>query len=183
MAKMKYTGLHGRLSKMKYKELKAACIMLGMDFDDVHDADVHNLQSYYIQNTGNLMNKDRLEQFEDYTKEVLIEQGLDAEDPIVKFKPFSANNSGEETENEEGDEIGTAKASFIKKAGGKKKSTKKEKDKEFGIFKGTKKALVFQLTKEGVEIKKIIKATLKQFPEAKEKSIKIWNKRAKAEMG
>ena len=127
MGKMKYTGLHGRLSKMRYKDLKAACIMMGMDFDDIHEADVHNLQSYYIQHQDHSMNKDRLEQFEDYTRDLLLLQGLDKEDALVNFKPFSCNNSADPNE-----EVvtGAVSSSYIKKAGGKKKSVKKERDKE-----------------------------------------------------
>jgi len=60
------------------------------------------------------------------------------------------------------------------------KSEKKptEVDKETGVRKGTKKNLTYTLAKQKIPLEKVVKQVMKEFPEAQEKSIKIWYKRA-----
>jgi hypothetical protein len=54
-----------------------------------------------------------------------------------------------------------------------------EKHKTFeGIKMGTKKEMTFSLTEKKIAIADIIKQVKEKFPEAQEKSLKIWHKRA-----
>ena len=59
----------------------------------------------------------------------------------------------------------------------KPKKPKKEKD-DNGLWKGTKKSYVFELTYKGLPIDRIIRRVQKKFPDAKEKSIQQWYRAA-----
>jgi hypothetical protein len=59
-----------------------------------------------------------------------------------------------------------------------KAKVKKEKTAE-GIFSGTKKALTFKCEKDGKTLEETISMVMENFPDAAEKSIKIWYKKSK----
>ena len=59
----------------------------------------------------------------------------------------------------------------------KPKKPKKEKD-DNGLWKGTKKSYVFELTYKGLSIDRITRRVQKRFPDAKDKSIQQWYRAA-----
>lgn len=178
MAKKNQVSLaSGSLRAMKFRDVKAACIMMGMPFEDVVAADWGGLKCYYANNLGNKLKKERLEQFEDFVSEDLMaNKGYNEDNPLVRYRQFSTPPEGEEEESK-------LRPSLVKKAGGKKEPRKKKERDSSGVIVGTKKAFVFSGVRAGASEEKIIRKTLAKYPDAKEKSIKLWIKRAKRSTG
>lgn len=176
--------IFGAASNMKYPDIKGACIMLGMDFEDVANGDFCTLNSYFAENRHKTKPvKERLQQYEDWVENILLSKGYKADNPLVKYKQFS--NAPEEDEEE-----GKLKAALIKKVGVKKEPKAKREKTEFGIFAGTKKDYVYKKAKlyneKGFEydraLKRTIRKTMDKFPDAKEKSIRIWFRKISKEL-
>ena len=51
-----------------------------------------------------------------------------------------------------------------------------------GLITGTKKSLTYELVKKGKSSERIIKKVIKKFPDAKEKSILIWVRKAERDI-
>jgi hypothetical protein len=120
----------------------------------------------------------------------LKDLGYKKSDPFRKYRKFSDITEGNDVK---------AKRKISKKIGIRKKAkVKRAKNKEFNIFQGTKKALTYELSKDlwgkkGKEISevkalvkqygdKMVERVQKKFPEAQEKSVKIWMSRALKEI-
>ena len=188
-ASQKQVGnIFGSASNMKYQDIKAACIMLGMDFEDVANADFFKLNSFYAANKFKSKPvEDRLHSYEDWVQNILIKRGHKQDSPLVKYREFSAK-----TDEEVGGESYEAKSkrSIAKKAGAKKEPPKKKDKNEFGIYSGTKKDYVYKKTKKYFEegnpndkaLRRVIRKTIERFDDAKEKSIRIWFRKAWKEL-
>lgn len=163
----KMESIRGKMSLMRYKDLQTACVSRGIDFDYLVKGDVNSLQTWLIRYWDNPANDLRLMEFDKWREQKLKESGRPGE-PYVRL-----GYMGETDEN--GNIISIKKPEMLVKP----KKPQRERDKETGIFHGTKKAYTLELTKAGMGIKEIIKLVMEKYPEAKEKSIKIWHKRFK----
>ncbi len=168
------------LASFRYSDLKAAVIKRGIDFDILVASDHGKLSDYFIHNYDKPVNHKRLEEFDKWMDLKLKEKGYEENDPVRQFKQFTMP----EEEIEEKPK---------KKAEPKPIKPKKVKNKEFGIFGGTKKELTYSLVRDLVNkmgdkydgkelIKKfsdqLFKRVQAKFPDANDKSVKIWFKRA-----
>lgn len=169
-------SVDAQLRLMKYQDVKDACIVLNMPFEDVSKADWHGLKSYYARHYGGIENPELLEEFDSYTANSLISNGHSPDDPLVKYRPH-AEKVGEEEDTTTLDSTPLKTPTALPK----KKKGKRERD-SFGGFKGTKKSYVYLGVSKGATIDKVIDKTLKKFPDAKEKSIRIWFKKATKEL-
>lgn len=176
--------IYNRIGKMRVHELQASCIMRGLEFTDVVGWDFGKLASWLIKNYDEDSNRDLLEDFDIWVDEKLAERGYEENDPIRQFRKFS--NLDEEQNPQ-------VKTKALKKAGvPKKKRTKKERN-TLGIFKGTKKEYTYELAKSLIEkygdkytnkeiskkfSSQLFRKVVKKHEDAKEKSVKIWMKRA-----
>lgn len=174
--KAKSTGLKkiGTLStytvKKTYKELKREAVIRGMPFPDVVNADVHRL-IYYIEHSNEKPNISLIDKFDDW---------VDGQLEMVGYKKGSSMRSprlrlgfiGED------DEDGNPKTKRIKGIPKPPKKAKRERD-ESGLFKGTKKSYTYELYNRGFSLERVNKRVLRKFPDASEKSIKIWYGAAK----
>ena len=176
--------IFGAASNMRYADIKAACIMLGMDFEDVANADFCRLNSYFAENrTKTNPVKARLDQYDEWVSGILISKGYKPDNPLVKYKQFSTPTEDEESE-------GNIKRVLLKKAGVKPEKRAKKEKTEFGIYAGTKKDYVFKKAKIYSEkgftiekaLKRVIRKTMDKYPDAKEKSIKIWFRKVSKEL-
>ena len=79
---------------------------------------------------------------------------------------------------EEGNIIKRKKVPGIKKSKYKKP---REKD-ENNLVKGTKKSYTWELTKKGLNLERVIRRVQKKFPDANEKSIRLWHRACLREM-
>lgn len=150
---------------MTYKDLKRNVVVRGMPFDDVINGSFPSLQNWLWNNRTSEIIADLLDQYDDYMDEKLIAGGNeDLVHPQLRLGYI-------------GERDDDGKVTKTKRVKGIKKIRKKKEKTKDGIFTGTKKALTFELQQEGYTIEETKKEVLKQFPEASEKSIKIWYKK------
>jgi len=156
------------LPSLRFLDLQKACIVRGIDFDFMVKQSIYELQNWATKNWRNTILVSRLEDFDEWRFQIMKARGKEDE-PFVRMGYLGPQNP-------KTGEIVAIKAPEPLQ----KKKIKRLKDKKSGIFLGTKKALTFQCTGEGKSMEETIKIVMAKFPEAKEKSIKIWIKRSKA---
>ena len=162
------------LSNMKHRDLQRACIVRGMPSQDMVESDHHKLVSWFIENYDNTQSQELLINHDGWVEEQLIARGYKKGDVLLSpALRFSYVGNIEEIE----------KPKIIKPHNEKEKPPNERKEKSTvdvntGIRTGTKKALTYQLTISGLSIGEVIKGVKNKFPEAEDKSIKIWFKRA-----
>ncbi len=149
---------------MTYKNLKQHVVTRGMAFLEVINGDVPSLSSWLERNRGNLIDTTLLDKFDDWLEERLKDKNLIH--PSLRLGFIGEKDEG-------GEVIKRKKIKSLKK----KKTIKREKTND-GIFAGTKKAYTYELAKEGKEKAEIIELVKEKFPDAKDKSISIWYKKA-----
>lgn len=164
----------GEIQNMTFKDLRRACVVKGMPFDEVLQGTFPSLNKWFLQNYSNKVDTTLLDKYDDHVESILKAK----KSPDTKFLTDPSLRLGYVGEE---DEDGNVKMKRIKGLP-KRKKVKKEKTAQ-GIYKGTKKALTFELALKGVSKEKTIKEVLKTFPEAQEKSIGIWYNRAMKQHG
>lgn len=172
------------LADMKFIDVQAACIVRGMDFDDLAESDAGGLETYLLRNWENKQERNLLEEYDIWVNQMLSEK-YDADDPILKFKKFSIWS-------EEGEvKVNTKKLRRAKIP--KKKKEKVKRNATFNIVAGTKKEYTHQLAeslfaKFGKKYEnkalmkkfsnKLVDKVRGRFEDVNEKSVKIWMKKA-----
>jgi len=157
-------------SDFTYKELKKQCILRGIEFEEATSSSFPHLSSWLLAHRFDDENKDSLYKYDLWIEKQLHEQGKDYLIHNSLRLSFINDGSAEPKPEETKD---------IKKP--KKKRVKRTKNKQ-GLFSGTKKAYTFELTLAEKPFKTILRRVLKRFPDAREKSVKIWYNKAKKTM-
>lgn len=166
--KIKQQSRLGHISQleMTLKDIKREVIIRGMPFQEVIEADVPTLYSWWNSHRDNDIDDTLLDAFDDWLENEL--QSIGRQDLI--HSSFRFNYVGEKSEVEK-----------PKKPVKEKKPKQRREKNSLGLFSGTKKAMVYEAQGKGWSIKKTIRKVTRAFPDAKEKSIKIWyNKASKA---
>lgn len=175
-AKIKIKGIakeEKTLTQMTYKDLKKAAVERGMPFEDVITADFFKLNSYVHLNSFKKPDKQLVEQFDDWMEQILLSKGQEQlVHPSLRLSYIGSTNEDDNT---------IEKKREIKPKPVAKAKVKRTKN-EDGIYGGTKKALTFALAKKGRSIERTIAKVKRKFPDAADKSIKIWYKKALKEM-
>lgn len=157
------------IGNLKYKDLKRECVLRGMEFDRVINGGIPQLTNWLRNNFRVVPIYELLDAFDDY-QENLIREAVESkgENPDDIIHP--ALRLGYIAERDEDGNVTRRKRvrTIVKK---KKKRRERTND---GIFKGTKKALTFELQQKGLSKEEVIKEVMKEFPDASEKSIGIW---------
>lgn len=156
------------LSLMRYADLQKACLVRGLDFKKMVDSDIGYLSWFFKENFYEKTDNTRLDAFDEWREEIMKKRGKD--DPFIRLGFIG------EKDEETGEVISIKRQKKFKKP---KKNKKREKNEEYGIWKGTKKALTAECYQEGKTLEKTLKIVMGKFPDAKEKSISIWFKRFK----
>lgn len=152
-------------AKMNLKDIKIECIVRGMDFDKVIKGDFPNLAQWLIVNVGKKTDTGLLNDYDDYIDKKLEEAGKrELIHPSLRLGYLSSSAPEKEKE-------------LKKKTLENKPKKKLGKDKR-GIKKNTKKSLTFKLQCKGYRVDKVIKRVKRRFPDANEKSIKIWYRKS-----
>lgn len=165
------------VNMMNHKALMRAVVSRGLDFQLAIDYDDLQKANWFINNYYDTHpNPKLIDEFDEYRHQVFLANGR-----TPKKEPWyfdARTNYG--FVGEVNEDTGKTKERRIK--GFKKKLVlKKEKDKSFNIFKGTKKSLTYDCCVRDIPIDETIDIVTKSFPEALEKSIRIWYSRAKKE--
>lgn len=174
--KHKSGGATGRafreLENFKHRDLQRACVVRGMSFTEVVESTTPGLSNWFMANYSRGQDSTLLNQFDAWVEDELGKLGRESNDPVMS-PHLRLGYIGEV------DEF-TGKV-VIKRPKGIKKAEKekRERDEVTHIFLGTKKALTYECAKEKLSIPETIEKVMAQFPEAVEKSIKIWYGRAK----
>jgi len=156
---------------MTYKDLKKMVVVRGLSFEEVVNGDFCRLQSWLHKNYDNKIDTSLLDEYDDWLDNNLRDLGKhELIHPSLRLGYIG------EREDDEGNKVIKTKKAKVET----KPKEKKEKTAE-GIFSGTKKALTYSCQKEGKTIEKTIEIVMKQFPDASDKSIKIWYKKCKRE--
>lgn len=151
-------------SDLTYKDLKIACVVRGMPPEEVLKRDFFGLANWLTKNVLLPENLELLEVFDNYMEDELIKLGK--EELIHNSLRLGYVNRPE------GDEV--IKAPKVVK----EKKAPKEKDSN-GFFKGTKKSYTYELQGKGKTLEQTITKVKRKFPEAQDKSIRIWYNKAK----
>lgn len=165
------------LQDMKHRDLQKACILRGIPSNDLVNLSHPALVNWFTQNLENTEDPNLLLQHDLWVEEQLRARGYKEGDTLLSpWLRFSYNGDIEKMDKPK--QLKPQQATQVK-------APTKERakvDESTGLRTGTKKSLTYQLTMEGLEMDEIIVGVKKQFPEADEKSIKIWAKRCKKAM-
>lgn len=168
------TPAERELQHLKHKDLQRACVGRGMPFELAVSLGTPEMQGWFVKNYDNGQNLMFLDEFDDWKEEQLKGRGYEKGDPM--FHPsLRLGFIGSKDDDGEGTSVKKPRLKSLDK----KEKPKRERIEGTKVLSGTKKALTYQLTIEGIPIAKIIEKVMKQFPEASDKSIKIWHNKAK----
>ena len=156
------------------KDIRRQAIALGIPFPDVINKDIWALISY-INQSNNTPDPSRIDEYDNWIDTHFDEIGIPKNDPI-RHPHLRLGYIGEK--DEEGNIIKRKKIPGIKKNKYKKP---RERD-ENNLIKGTKKSYTWELTKKGLNLERVIRRVLKKFPDANEKSIRLWHRACLREM-
>lgn len=156
---------------MTYKDLKRQAIILGMPFPDACKSSIFGLIGY-INHSNNTPDTSLIDQYDEWVDKQLEDIGYEKDDPLRSSR-LRLGFLGEEKEN---GERKSRRIPGIKKQ--KPRKTPKERD-EFNLVKGTKKSYTFELANKGFSLERTIRRVKKKFPEANDKSINLWYRKAK----
>lgn len=151
-----------------YKDLKRQAITLGMPYPEATGAQISDLMSY-ISHTNNTPDPSLIDGYDEWLLEQFDKIGIDKDDPI-RHPQLRLGFIGEK--DVEGNVIKRKRVPGIKKSLAKKP---RERD-SFNLLKGTKKSYTWELTDKGLTLERIIRRVQKKFPDANEKSIRLWHR-------
>lgn len=157
------------VENLNLTDLKRGCVSRGLEFQEVGNKSILNLQSWYLRNFDNPIDEGLLEKFDIWCEELLSARGNDGPMLSSTFRLSAVAERDAEGK--------ITKRKRIKRLGGKIRK-KKARTSE-GLFQGTKKAYTYELVKQGKTKAEAILEVIDKFPDAKEKSIGIWYNRAK----
>lgn len=163
----KVSSMQASMEKWGLRELRQNCVSRGMPFEECLEGTVLSIQSWFMNNHMNPVDKQLLEQYDAWVNSSLIERNVD---PIMLHNCFNLSEVIDED----------SPVQIIKT---KSSSPVREKinDGAISIAAGTKKAFTYECVKAGLSKPDTIVKVISKFPEANESSISIWyNKFTKA---
>lgn len=156
-------AISGYMSKLKLKDLKRACIIRGIPFQRVPRYDVHGLQSWLFKNYNNRINPTLLEAYDAWFDGEIDSDTVALELRLAYFAEDSEGNVKQRRRDTS--MMGVHKTKI-----------------EVATFKpkrGSMKALVFEMIRDGDSTKDIIDEVIDQYPAANPGSIKSWCSKAR----
>ena len=167
-AQKRFSFQLSKTANFTIKDYQRHCIVRGMPFDELAKMDVPTMNKWLYTHSTAPIDTGLLDKYDEWKENYLKKERKMTED---YFHPdLRLGFIGEKD-----DEGKILKRKRIK--GLKKKKEKREKT-EQGLYQGTKKALTYALTSQGYSLDEVIKQVKDKFPEAKDKSIHIWMKKA-----
>jgi len=150
---------------LDYKQMKIEAIIRGMPFFDVINSSFFSLSNWLVKNAMKPKNLELLDQFDDYIEKELKERGrYELIHPSLRLGYVKRDDEGE----------------IQIKQPKEKREKKPPREKEAnGLFKGTKKAYTYKLQASGKTLEQTIEKVTRKFPDAQEKSIRIWYNKSK----
>jgi len=178
-----------QLTDMKRRDVQRECILRGCPFEQVTGGSNPWLAGWFTEHLDDAQDNNLLTEFDTWVDGELSKQGYKQGD-AMRSPAFKFGIGGNKSEwdpatmarlakSKEGKKIEDANVEKGQKPKKEKSGTKTKRvlDTKLGIYSGTKKALAYQLTDEGLPINQIIAKVKEIFPDANDKSIQIWQKR------
>lgn len=154
-------------SDLTYKGIQKECIIRGMDFIDIITLDFWGLSNWLVENAMRKTDESLLDKYDDWMEAKLRKRGAtDFIHPTLRMGYVKRDEEGE---------IKPKKEKVIKE-----KKAPREKDSN-GLFKGTKKSYTYELQKRGKTLEQTMIKVKRKFPDAQDKSIRIWFNKSKKE--
>lgn len=153
-------------SDLKNKDLQIECILRGMAFEDVLRSSFIRLANWLVEHATLPKDFELLEKYDNYIEDILREKGKE------ELIHNSLRLGYVQRDEEEGEEK-QKKEKVVKE-----KKAPKEKDTN-GFYKGTKKSYTYECQGRGKTLEQTIIKVKRKFPEAQDKSIRIWYNKAK----
>lgn len=160
------------LKKMKHRDLQKACVLKGLEFQFVISYDHHKLANWFYKHFEDPEDLSRIPEFDVFMEKELTTLGYKRGDPMLApcfrlgYVPPEFAGDAKEYKPRKNPSIEPNKP-------------KREIDQTTGIVAGTKKSLTYSLTIQGMDLAVIVLKVKEKFPDAQEKSIKIWSKRCR----
>ena len=139
--------------------------MRGLPFEEIGGS-YYDLTGFFARNFEVEEDQTLLDKFDKWRYDRLKARGEN--NPLFVRLGFI-----QQTDEETGEIIKRKRVKYVKK-----KRPKRKRNSELGIFSGTKKELTFISQGQGLSIEETTQIVLEKFPDAKEKSIRIWWKKA-----
>jgi len=159
------------LVNLKHRDLQKECIRRGMPFEEISGSH-HKLVSFFYKNFERTQNESLLVEYDIYLEGILEKKGYKKGDALLSpALRFSYNGNIEQMNNPK-----DIKPKNL--VPNKDKKPKSEVDTTTGVRKGTKKAMTFDLAYAKVDLDEVVTKVTAVFPDAQEKSIRIWYKKA-----
>jgi hypothetical protein len=167
-------------ANFRRKDLVRACIIRGMPFDLAFTTSDFSMAAWHYHNYFNAVKPELLDEYDQYVDNRIKAEVSDWEKKDYLFdKTLKLGYTPEEETDEEGN------TRVVKKRLTKIKIVKKKRERTLAlgnIFQGTKKELTFRCAARGKTVEEAKEIVKKQFPDANEKSVKIWFKKAEKEV-
>lgn len=161
----------GYFNNLDIKGFKRECVMRGMDFDAVINADIPTMYNFITEHFNDEKDASLLDKFDDFVDNKLHQSGSDE----LIHPSLRLGFIGERDEE-------TGMITKVKRIAGlsKNKVRKKRASKTVdGVVGGTAKAYTFELYRQGKTKAESIKMVSEKFPNASDKSVGIWWNKAK----
>lgn len=164
---------YSRADKMSIKDFKRECVVRGMPFEQVVNADVPTLYKFWIDNLHKTKDPSLLDAFDDWVDAQLRETLEPKKAEELIHPTLRLGFIGER------DDDGTV--TKIKRIVGMSSKKPKEKRKKTidGLVAGTAKSKTFECYRKGLSKEQALEEVLKDFPDASPKSVNIWFNKAK----
>lgn len=162
------------LANMKHRDLQRGCIVRGLSPKEVVDFSHPKLANWFLTNYDNSQDENLLITFDDWVEEQLKAKGYKKGDILLSPALRFGNPGNIEEMEKPHKNPSNVQTPLIKPD----KKPKAEISQVTGVRAGTKKALTFDLAYSGMDINDIVLNVKKEFPQAEEKSIRIWVKKA-----
>lgn len=152
-----------------YKDLKREAVIRGMPFPDATGAGIPQL-IHFIDNSENKPDISLVDKYDEWADQQLAqlgyEKGKELRHPNLRLGFIGEKDA-------DGKVIKQKRIKGIQKP----KKPKRERDSN-NLYKGTKKSYTFELAQKGYSLERVSRRVKKKFPDASDKSIKIWYKNA-----
>jgi len=165
------SAFNGSITNMKYIDLQRACIVRGIDFQELVEGDFPRLQVWLNKNWGNKKNPLLLNAFDEWRRTLMSVMNHPNDEPFIRLGFIN------QTDPTTGAVISTKRPRKITK------DKKKRERTEEGLLTGTKKSLTYECCKAGKSYEATLAEVLSKYPDAAPKSVRIWFKRAEKSKG
>lgn len=172
------------LKTMKRRDIQTACVIRGLEFENVSGFDQLQIIAWFQNNYERPQDLSRITEYDAWVDKQLETRGYE-KGKAIRNPIFNLGVTGNLDATKTG-RIDSAKPSVSsspKHVEPKEKKAPREKNEALGgLSKGTKKEMTYILTREGKDLAEVTKLVIAAFPEAQEKSIRIWVGRCKKDM-